>query len=83
METTQSFRLAGETDIEEISCDHVNGQTIIYWEDIEQVFPGVKHVKNGNATIKLLRDSNENRKAEYQHSLHSWKCSEKGTAHPI
>ncbi|KAF9359773.1 hypothetical protein BGX34_008158, partial [Mortierella sp. NVP85] len=61
METTQSFRLAGGTDIEEISCDHVNGQTIIYWEDIEQVFPGVKHVKNGNATIKLLRDSNENR----------------------
>jgi hypothetical protein len=58
-EYTQIFRLAGAT--EEISCDHINGQTIIYWEEIKQVFPGVKHVKNGNVSVKLLRDSNENR----------------------
>ncbi|KAK3817666.1 MAG: hypothetical protein J3Q66DRAFT_388177 [Benniella sp.] len=57
----QLFRLTGNTAIEKIPCDHVNGDTIIYWEDIEQVFPGVKQVKNGDTTIKLLRDSNENR----------------------
>jgi len=58
-EVTQLFRLAEVT--EEIPCDQVQGQTIIYWEDIVQVFPGVKHVKNGNLTVKMLRDSNENR----------------------
>lgn len=61
MEATQLFRLAGGSDIEEIACDHVNVHTIIYWEDIEQVFPGAKCVKLGNVYVKLLRDSNENR----------------------
>jgi len=56
---TQLFRLAGVT--EEISCDLVQGQSIIYWEDIVQVFPGVKHVKNGNLSVKMMRDSNRNR----------------------
>ncbi|KAF9350538.1 hypothetical protein BGX34_001158 [Mortierella sp. NVP85] len=56
---TQLFRLAGIT--EEIPCDHVHSQSIIYWEDIVQVFPGVKHVKNGNLVVKMLRDSNEDR----------------------
>jgi hypothetical protein len=54
---TQLFRLAGAT--EEIPCDRVHGQSIIYWEDIVQVYPGVKHVKNGNLSVKMLRDSNE------------------------
>ena len=58
-EDIQLFRLAGET--EEISCDHVHGQSIVYWEDIVQVFPGVKHVKKGNVAVKMLRDSNESR----------------------
>lgn len=58
MEETQSFRLIGNINIEEIPCDHVDGQYIIYWEDIEHVFPGVKHVKNGKVTIKMMRDSN-------------------------
>jgi len=61
MEATQSFRLAGGTEVEEVSCSHVNGQTVVYWEDIELVFPGVKRVKNGNASVNPLRDSNENR----------------------
>jgi len=56
---TQLFHLAGAT--EEIPCDRVHGQSIIYWEDIVQVFPGVKHVKNGNVSVKMLRDSNEDR----------------------
>ncbi|KAF9343461.1 hypothetical protein BGX26_005690, partial [Mortierella sp. AD094] len=42
-------------DTMEITVDHVGGQNIIYWEDIEQVFPGVKHVLNGKVAIKLLR----------------------------
>ncbi|KAF9173558.1 hypothetical protein BGX21_004015 [Mortierella sp. AD011] len=58
MEDTQLFRLIGKMDIEEITCDNVDGQNIVYWEDIEQVFPGVKHVKNGRVTINMMRDSN-------------------------
>jgi hypothetical protein len=61
MGETQHFRLTGTTIVEEIDYDHVDGHTVIYWEDIEQIFPGVKHVKNSNVTVKLLRDSNRNR----------------------
>ncbi|KAF9349172.1 hypothetical protein BGX34_001986 [Mortierella sp. NVP85] len=61
MGETQHFRLAGTTNVEEIDYDHVDGHNVIYWEDIEQIFPGVKHVKNGNVSVKLLRDSNRNR----------------------
>jgi len=61
MDVTQSFRLTGQTDIEDIPCDCVDGDNIIYWEDIEQIYPGVKHVKNGRTTVKLLRDSEQNR----------------------
>ncbi|KAH7049602.1 hypothetical protein BKA57DRAFT_492290 [Linnemannia elongata] len=58
MEDTQSFRLIESTDIEEITCYHISEQNVVYWEDIEQVFPGVKHVKNDKVTISMLRDSN-------------------------
>ncbi|KAF9274957.1 hypothetical protein BGZ88_002686 [Linnemannia elongata] len=58
MEDTQSFRLIESTDIEEITCYHIGEQNVVYWEDIEQVFPGVKHVKNDKVTISMLRDSN-------------------------
>ncbi|KAF9364114.1 hypothetical protein BGX34_002481 [Mortierella sp. NVP85] len=61
MDVTQSFRLTGQTDIEEIPCDCVDGDNIIYWEDIEQIYPGVKHVKNGSTAVKLLRNSEQNR----------------------
>ena len=61
MARTQSFRLAGSTDIEDIPCNHVYGQNVVYWEDIEHVFPGIKHVKNGRVTVNLMRDSNRNR----------------------
>ncbi|KAF9345503.1 hypothetical protein BGX26_003050 [Mortierella sp. AD094] len=59
MEETQSFRLIGKTDIEEITLENADGHHIVYWEDIEQVFPGVKYVKNGKAVINMLRDSNQ------------------------
>jgi hypothetical protein len=61
MEETQLFRLSGTDTVEIIPCDDVNGQTVIFWEDIEQVFPAVKHVKSGGAAVKLLRDSSRNR----------------------
>lgn len=58
MEETQSFRIIGTTDTENIDVDNVNGQNVIFWEDIEQVFPGVQHIRNGSSVVKLLRDSN-------------------------
>ncbi|KAF9366825.1 hypothetical protein BGX34_006094 [Mortierella sp. NVP85] len=67
MEESQSFRVTGEKDVEEIACDQVDGQNVIYWEDIEHVFPTVKHVKNGNINVKLLRDSKRIRFAKGVH----------------
>ncbi|KAI8594932.1 hypothetical protein EDD21DRAFT_409466, partial [Dissophora ornata] len=61
MEDTQSFRLTGESDIEKIRLVNVNGQNIIYWDEIQDVFPGVKYVKNGEVTVAKMRDSDENR----------------------
>ncbi|KAG0196159.1 hypothetical protein BGX33_001991, partial [Mortierella sp. NVP41] len=46
-------------DTMEITLNHVDGQNIVYWEDIEQVFPGVKRVRNGNSVIKFLRGSDQ------------------------
>ncbi|KAG0296443.1 hypothetical protein BGZ98_000967 [Dissophora globulifera] len=51
MEDTQSFRLAGTTEIQKIPIQHIDGQSVVYWESIEQAFPGAKQVKNGNVTI--------------------------------
>ncbi|KAF9116177.1 hypothetical protein BGX30_006021, partial [Mortierella sp. GBA39] len=51
MEETQSFRLIGTTEIMRIPIQHVDGQNVVYWESIEEVFPGVKCVKNGDVTI--------------------------------
>ncbi|KAF9351300.1 hypothetical protein BGX34_000684, partial [Mortierella sp. NVP85] len=61
MGKTQHFRLAGTIVVEKIACDHVDGHSVIYWEDIELTFPGVKHVKCSDVIVKLLRDSNRNR----------------------
>jgi hypothetical protein len=61
MDGTQHFRLAGTAAIEKIDYDHVDGHNVIYWEDIEQVFPGVKHVKCNGVAVNLLRDSDRKR----------------------
>lgn len=58
---TQSFRPLGTSKIEEIPCDSVDGQPIVYWDDIEHVFPNVRHVRNGESMVTLLRDLNRNR----------------------
>jgi hypothetical protein len=60
MEVTQHFRLSGTTNVEEIPCDQVDGENIIYWQDIKEVFPGVQFVKHGNRTVKKLKDSKGN-----------------------
>lgn len=60
-ELTQSFRLIGRMDIEEIPCDHIDGHYVVSWEDIEQVFPGVKYVKNDKVTVTMMKDPNRKR----------------------
>ena len=59
MEETQSFRLIGKMDIVEITVGSIGGQNIVYWEDIEQVFPEVKYIQNGKVAVNMLRDSDE------------------------
>ncbi|KAF9349939.1 hypothetical protein BGX34_001493 [Mortierella sp. NVP85] len=61
MVTTQSFRLLGKPDLKDIICDQVDGENVVFWEDIEQVFPGVKYITNGNTVISIMRDSNRER----------------------
>ncbi|KAF9924507.1 hypothetical protein BGZ67_009215 [Mortierella alpina] len=51
MEETQSFRLPGTTDIVRIPIQNVDGQNVVNWRSIEQIFPGVKGVKNGDVEI--------------------------------
>ncbi|KAG0243050.1 hypothetical protein BGX31_011212, partial [Mortierella sp. GBA43] len=61
METTQSFRLAGSTDIVKITCDQEDGQNVIYWDDITDIFPGAQYVKNGDVAVKKRRNSGPDR----------------------
>ncbi|KAF9347416.1 hypothetical protein BGX34_003163 [Mortierella sp. NVP85] len=61
MDETQHFRLAGTTAVEMIDYDHMDGHDVIYWEDIELAFPGVKHVKCNGVIVKPLRDSDHKR----------------------
>ncbi|KAF9954563.1 hypothetical protein BGZ72_004474, partial [Mortierella alpina] len=58
MEETQFFRLIGTEEIVEVPIDLHDGQKVVYWEDIEDFFPGVKYVMNGKVALKKLRDSN-------------------------
>ncbi|KAF9288543.1 hypothetical protein BGZ68_000096 [Mortierella alpina] len=58
MEETQLFRLMGTADILEITLYQLHGQSVVYWEDIEEVFPGVRQIMNGRVVINKLRDSN-------------------------
>ncbi|KAI8595696.1 hypothetical protein EDD21DRAFT_448419, partial [Dissophora ornata] len=58
MEDTQSFCLVGTSVIEKIALHNMNGQNVVCWEDILQVFPAVKHIKNGELVVSMMRDSN-------------------------
>lgn len=57
----QAFRLAGTTTVKYIVVDHVNGQDVIFWEDIQRVFPTANLVQHGSVVINMLRDSNGTR----------------------
>jgi len=61
MDETPSFRLIETTDTIEITLNHIDGQNIVNWEDIEQAFPGVKRIRNGSSVIKFLRGSDQQR----------------------
>ncbi|KAI8595993.1 hypothetical protein EDD21DRAFT_420102 [Dissophora ornata] len=61
MEEFQAFRVAGTTTVRNIEVENVDGQNIIYWEDIELLFPGVQNVQNGKSLVKFLRDSKRDR----------------------
>ncbi len=61
MEKTQQYRMSGTEDIVEITLRQINGLNVILWDDIEDVFSGVKLVMNGTVVISKLRDSNQNR----------------------
>ncbi|KAK3817454.1 MAG: hypothetical protein J3Q66DRAFT_440224 [Benniella sp.] len=61
MVTTQSFRLLGRPDTKDIACEQVDGENVVFWEDIQQVFPNVTYVANGNTVVSLMRDSNRKR----------------------
>jgi hypothetical protein len=61
MEDTQSYRLDEAMDITEITLHHIDGQNIVYWEDIERAFPGVKRIHSGNSVIKFHRGTDYQR----------------------
>ncbi|KAF9556315.1 hypothetical protein EC968_008315 [Mortierella alpina] len=57
MDQSQLFRVLGTTQIVKIPIQHVDGQNVIYWESIEQAFPGVRHVKHGEVAVSVEKDS--------------------------
>ncbi|CAO3568633.1 unnamed protein product [Mortierella alpina] len=59
MDQSQSFRLIETLDTVEITLNHVEGQNIVSWEVIEQLFPGVKRIRNGTSVIKLQRNASQ------------------------
>jgi len=59
MEHTQA--VGATTGKENIGAELVDGYMVVFWEDIERVFPGVRLVKNGDVVVNLLRDANGTR----------------------
>ena len=58
MEETQSFRLNGTAEVVKIPIQHVDGQNVVDWDDIKQVFPGIQYVRNGDVSVNMMKDSN-------------------------
>ncbi|KAF9945786.1 hypothetical protein BGZ72_000961, partial [Mortierella alpina] len=58
MEENQSVRLIETTETAKITLNHVDGQTMVHWDEFEQVFPGAKRVHNGTSVITFHRNSN-------------------------
>ncbi len=55
MEKPRPFRLNEVLATAQITLNHVEGQNIVSWDDIEEVFPGVERVRNGSSVIKFCR----------------------------
>ncbi|KAF9282420.1 hypothetical protein BGZ68_005980 [Mortierella alpina] len=51
MNEAQSFRLIGGTEIVKLPVQYVDGQSVVHWESIEQAFPRVKSIKNGDVPV--------------------------------
>ncbi|KAF9084007.1 hypothetical protein BGX27_003950, partial [Mortierella sp. AM989] len=51
MDRTQSFRLTGTTQIVNIPIQQIDGQNVVFWESIEQVFPEAQCVKNADVAV--------------------------------
>ncbi|KAF9346787.1 hypothetical protein BGX34_003612, partial [Mortierella sp. NVP85] len=61
MDKTQHFRLAGTNAIKKIPYEPVDEHNVIFWEDIERVFPGVEQVEYDGAVVNLLRGPDQQR----------------------
>jgi len=61
MDKFQRFRLTGQPKVEKILCAPMKGYDVIFWDDIQQVYPDVKHVKCEDVTVSLLRDLDHRR----------------------
>ncbi|KAG0218366.1 hypothetical protein BGX31_011630, partial [Mortierella sp. GBA43] len=55
MAPIQPFCLLGEKEIKIIPCENIYDQNVIYWEDIERVFPGVKYIQMKGVIVSYLR----------------------------
>ncbi|KAF9191113.1 hypothetical protein BGZ50_009641 [Haplosporangium sp. Z 11] len=62
-EDYQSLRIAPDGPITriEVFLDEDSGQKVVFWDDIEFQFPGIRCVKNGDIAISFARDSKRRR----------------------
>ncbi|KAG0349412.1 hypothetical protein BG004_006441 [Podila humilis] len=61
----QTFRLAGALPDSglriEVSMDEETGQKLVFWDDIEDQFPGIQSVKHGDIAVSFARDAKRKR----------------------
>ncbi|KAK3819190.1 MAG: hypothetical protein J3R72DRAFT_479964 [Linnemannia gamsii] len=69
LEGTIAMMVMVETQYAHLSLKGGVSQNIVSWEDIEQVFPGVKRVLDGTSVIKFLRGPNQQSNNCCSHSV--------------
>lgn len=56
MVAIQSFRLRGKPgDDRKIRCQHLEGEHVVFWDDIVQIFPGVNYVEADGVAVSYMR----------------------------